>query len=82
MDVPRTLSHIAIPHGLIEYKKYTSERCATKGDKAFGGVTAVSGALIGATFVGPIGDGIGVVAGYFAGKATIMSIENGHDINQ
>lgn len=54
MDVPRTLSHIAIPHGLIEYKKYTSERCATKGDKAFGGVTAESRALIGDTRVANI----------------------------
>lgn len=58
------------------------ERYATKGDKAFGGVTAVSGALIGATFGGPIGAGIGAIAGYFAGKATIMSIENDHDMNQ
>lgn len=58
------------------------ERYATKGDKAFGGVTAVSGALIGATFGGPIGAGIGAVAGYFVGKATIMSIENDHDMNQ
>ena len=58
------------------------ERYATKGDKAFGDVTAVSGALIGATFGGSIGAGIGAVAGYFAGKATIMSIENDHDMNQ
>ena len=58
------------------------ERYATKGDKALGGVTAVSGALIGATFGGPIGAGIGAIAGYFAGKATIMSIENDHDMNQ
>lgn len=58
------------------------ERYATKGDKAFGGVTAVSGALIGATFGGPIGAGIGAIAGYFAGKATIMSIENDHDMDQ
>ena len=55
------------------------ERYATKGDKAFGGV---SGALIGATFGGPIGAGIGAIAGYFAGKTTIMSIENDHDMNQ
>ena len=48
------------------------ERYATKGDKAFGGVTAVSGALIGATFGGPIGAGLGAIAGYFAGKATIL----------
>lgn len=58
------------------------ERYATKGNKAFGGVTAVSGALIGAAFGGPIGAGIGAIAGYFAGKATIMSIENDHDMNQ
>lgn len=58
------------------------ERYATKGDKAFGGVTAVSGALIGATFGGPIGAGIGAIAGYCAGKTTIMSIENDHDMNQ
>ena len=58
------------------------ERYATKGDKAFGGVTAVSGALIGATFVGPIGAGIDAIAGNFAGKSTIMTIENDHDMNQ
>ena len=58
------------------------DRYATKGDKAFGGVTSVSGALIGATFGGPVGATIGGVAGYFAGKATIMSIENDHDMNQ
>lgn len=62
--------------------KIEPERYATKGDKAFGGVTAVSGALIEAIFGGPIGAGIGAIAGYFAGKATIMSIENDHDENQ
>ena len=82
MDVLRGLYHIAILHGLIEYRKYTSKRCATKGDKAFGGMTVVSGALIGAICNFPIGAGIGAIAGYFAGKATIMSIENSHDLNQ
>lgn len=60
----------------IETDKY-----ATKGDKAFGGVTSVSGAINGATFDGSIGAGIGTIAGYFSGKATIMSIENNHDMN-
>lgn len=58
------------------------DRYATKGDKAFGGVTAVSGALIGATFGGPIGAGLGAVVGYLADKAAIMFIENDHDMNQ
>ena len=58
------------------------KRHATKGDKAYGVVTAMSGALIGGTFGGPIGAGVGAVVGYFAGKATIMSIEDDHDMRQ
>lgn len=58
------------------------DRYATTGDKAFGGMTAASGAAIGFTFGGPIGGAIGGVAGYFVGRETIMAIENDHDMDQ
>ena len=57
------------------------DRYTTKGDKAFGGVTAASGALIGGACAGPPGAIIGGVVGYIAGKETIMSIEDDHDEN-
>lgn len=57
-------------------------RCATKGDKVVGGVTALSGATIGFAFGGPIGAAIGGTIGYFGGKAGMMSIEDDHDMQQ
>lgn len=58
------------------------ERYATTGDKVYGGITGASGAAIGLSFGGPIGAVIGAAAGYLIGKATIMSIENDHDMEQ
>ena len=58
------------------------DRYATAGDKAFGGVTAASGALMGGAVANIPGALIGGALGYFAGKATIMSIEDDHDENQ
>ena len=64
------------------------QRCGTEKEpgrrstKPYGGMTAVSGALISATFGGSVDAGIGAIASYFAGKATIMSIKNDHDMNQ
>ena len=48
------------------------DRYATKGDKAFGGVTAVSGALIGAMFGGSFGVGIGAFANYFVSNNFVI----------
>lgn len=58
------------------------ERYATAGDKAFGGMTAVSGAFAGAAVGGLPGAVIGGVIGYVGGKETILSIEDDHDENQ
>lgn len=58
------------------------KRHATAGVKAFGGLSAASGAIIGGAFFGPVGATIGGVIGYFSGKATVMSIENDHDMSQ
>lgn len=57
-------------------------RYATKGDKAIGGITALSGAAVGFAFGGPIGAAIGGTIGYFGGKAGMMSIEDDHDMQQ
>ena len=62
--------------------KIEPERTATTGDKVYGGITGASGAAIGFSFGGPIGAAIGAAAGYLIGKATIMSIENDHDMEQ
>lgn len=58
------------------------ERCATTGDKVFGGVTGAGGAAIGFCLGGPVGALIGAAAGYYGGKKTVMSIEDDHDENQ
>jgi predicted RNA-binding Zn-ribbon protein involved in translation (DUF1610 family) len=57
------------------------ERCASTGDKVLGGVTGISGAAIGFGLGGPVGALIGAGIGYFAGKKTVMSIEDDHDTN-
>lgn len=54
------------------------ERYATVGDKVLAGVFGFCGGVVGFGLGGPAG----AAAGYYGGKATVMSIENDHDMNQ
>ena len=58
------------------------ERCATLGDKIWGGVSAVSGAVIGLVCGGPVGGAIGAFTGYKLEKHTMMSCEDDYNEKQ
>lgn len=58
------------------------QRYATIGDKILGGVFGFCGAVVGLGLGGPWGAAAGAAAGYYGGKATVLSIENDHDQNQ
>lgn len=58
------------------------DRYATTVDKIMGGVTGVSGAAIGFAVGGPIGAAVGAAVGYWGGKASMLSIEDDHDMTQ
>lgn len=58
------------------------KRCATLGDKLWGGVTSVCAGFIGLAFGGPWGGAAGAALGYKIGKHNMMTISDDYEHSQ